>query len=283
MKASRTVQLGVAGLTILLFFAISGCNSPSNQGQKDGEAVADTLTKEVTLSPEIQSMLYSFPTPFEVTILLENARAGFIFDITNPPANVDKYNTELKKSLNLGVYSADLCYSATYNRSDETNQFLSCTNKLANDLGIAGVYDQTLLDKVKQHSNNKDSMMVLLSKVFTQTSDFLSKNHRSRPAVLIAAGGFTEALYLACSLAEVAKDNTKIISIVAGQKENHMLLLTILEAFSVDVEMQLVLEGIQKLKPIWGNYDIESGKKIEMKKMAEISDLAESVRISFVN
>lgn len=282
MKASRTVQLGVAGLAILLFFAISGCNT-SNQGQQEGETSADTLAKEVTLSPEIQSMLYSFPTPFEVTTMLEQAKAGFIFDITNPPTNVDKYNTELKKALNLGVYSADLCYSATYNRKDETNQFLSCTNKLANDLGIAGVYDQTLLDKVKQHSNNKDSMMVLLSKVFSQTSDFLSKNNRSRPAVLIAAGGFAEALFIACSLGEVAKDNTKIMAIVAGQKENHMLLLTILEAFTVDVEMQLVLEGIQKLKPIWGNYDIESGKKMEMQKVAEISDLAESVRTSFVN
>jgi hypothetical protein len=46
--------------------------------------------------------------------------------------------------------------------------------------------------------------------------------------------------------------------------------------------MKPVIDEIAKLKPIWGNYEIESGKKIPMQKAAEISDLAESVRLAFV-
>ncbi len=282
MKALIKIQSGFALAALFLIIAASSCNNAATSDQQANAAAADTIKKEVTLSPESQTALYALPTPFEVTTLLQKAKAGFIFDITNPPANVDKYATEMSKALNLGVYSADLSYSATYNRTDETNQFLACTNKLADELGIAGVYDQTLLDKVKKFSNNKDSLTSVISKIFSQTNNFLATNNRTKVAVLIAAGAFSEGLYLAASLGEVSKDNTKIMAVISGQIDNHMKLLTILQSYQEDQEMLPVVEGIAKLKPIWGIYGIESGKKMPQEKAAEISDLTESVRLTLV-
>ena len=282
MKALSKIQSGVAMIALFLLIAASSCNNASDSNQKANAAAADSIKKEVTLSPGSQNLLYSFPTPFEVTTMLEKAKAGFIFDITNPPANVGKYTTEMSKSLNLGVYSADLSYSATYNRTDETNKFLACTNKLADELGIAGVYDQSLFDKIKKFNNKKDSLVDLINKIFSQTSNFLSTNNRTKVAVLIAAGGFAEGLYLAATLGEVAKDNTKIMAVIAAQKDNHMKLLTILEAYQTDENMKVVADEITKLKTIWGNYNIESGKKIPQQAAKEISELTESVRLAFV-
>ena len=282
MKALSKIQSGVAMIALFLLIAASSCNNASDSNQKANAAAADSIKKEVTLSPGSQNLLYSFPTPFEVTTMLEKAKAGFIFDITNPPANVGIYTTEMSKSLNLGVYSADLSYSATYNRTDETNKFLACTNKLADELGIAGVYDQSLFDKIKKFNNKKDSLVDLINKIFSQTSNFLSTNNRTKVAVLIAAGGFAEGLYLAATLGEVAKDNTKIMAVIAAQKDNHMKLLTILEAYQTDENMKVVADEITKLKTIWGNYNIESGKKIPQQAAKEISELTESVRLAFV-
>jgi hypothetical protein len=281
MKALNQIRTGVAMVAIFLVIAFTGCMNPATQDEQTD--AADTIKQEIVLSPEAENLLYTFPTPFEVTAMLEQAKAGFIFDITNPPANVGKYTTEMSKALNLGIYSADLSYSATYNRTDETNKFLECTNKLADDLGIAGVYDQSLVDKVKLYSNNKDSLVAVIHAIFSQTNSFLASNNRTRLAVLIAAGGFAEGIYLAATLGEVAKDNTKIMAVIASQKDNHMKLLTILEAYQSDEEMNQVVENIAKLKPIWGIYDIESGKKMAQEKVTEISDLAESVRLAFVN
>ena len=282
MKALTQIQSGVALVALFLVIALSGCNNATNNNQKANAAAADTIKKEVTLNPELKTILYSFPTPFAVTTMLEKAKAGFVFDITNPPANVGKYTTEMSKSLNLGVYSADLCYSATYNRTDEANKFLVCTNKLADELGIAGVYDKSLLERVKKYNNNKDSLVGLISKVLSQSNDFLTKNNRNQVSVLIAAGGFAEGLYLAASLGEMAKDNTKIMAVIAGLKDNHMKLLTILEAYRSDENMERVADEILRLKPIWDSYNIESGKKIPQQKATEISKLTESVRLVFV-
>lgn len=280
MKAFSKIQTGVVLTALFIILAFSGCNNGQQQDQQANQA-ADTIKKEITLSPEAQNMLNSLPTPFEVTNLLEKSKAGYIFDITNPPASVDKYNTELSKSLNLGIYSADLCYSATYNRNDETNKFLSCTGKLANDLGISGIYDQAMMDKMKKYNNNKDSVVALLTKGLMQTSEFLTKNNRTKVAVMVAAGAFAEGLYLTCSLAEVAKDNSKLVAVIAGQKDNHLKLLTVVDAYNADSTMKPVLDEIQKLKSIWGNYTFETGKKMDSKKVMEISDIAEGVRNSF--
>jgi hypothetical protein len=282
MKALTKIQSGVALVALFLVIALSSCNNPAANDQNANTAAADTIQKEVTLSPESQGLLSTFPTPFEVTTMLEKAKAGFIFDITNPPANVAKYTTEMSKALNLGIYSADLSYSATYNRTDETNKFLACTNKLADELGIAGVYDASILEKVKKFNNNKDSLVGLITNIFSQTNTFLATNNRTKIAVLIAAGGFAEGLYLTASLGEVAKDNTKIMAVIAGQKENHMKLLSILEAYQADESMKPIADDIAKLKPIWGNYNIESGKKIPQQAANEISDLTESVRLNFI-
>jgi hypothetical protein len=71
------------------------------------------------------------------------------------------------------------------------------------------------------------------------------------------------------------------MAIVAAQKETHMKLLTILEAYAADNEIKPILENIQKLKPIWGNYNIESGKQMDRPKVAEIADITEGVRNAF--
>ncbi|MCK9421730.1 MAG: hypothetical protein M0Q38_03960 [Bacteroidales bacterium] len=278
MKALKKSYSGLAVAVLFLIIVLAGCNSTSNKDKKANEAVADTIRKEVILSPESQSLLYKFPTPFEVTMMLEKAKAGFIFDITNSPTNVTKYSTEKSKAINLGVYSADLSYSATYNRTDETNKFLACTNKLADELGIAGVYDQNLLDKIKKYNNNKDSLVALINKVFGQTNDFLSKNNRNQIAVLIAAGGFAEGLYLAAYLGLAAKDNTKITAVIADQKANFDKLLTILQAYNQDQNMKPIADEVAKLAPVWTNYGVESGKKLPKDKAIAVNDLTASVR-----
>jgi hypothetical protein len=279
MKAIKKSFSGIALLAIFLTIALAGCNNASTD-QQANQAAADTIKKEITLSPESQNLLYQFPTPFEVTMMLEKAKAGFIFDITNSPDNIGKYVTEKSKAINLGVYSADLSYSATYNRIDETNKFLACTAKLADELGIAGVYDQSMLERVKKYSNNKDSLVGIISKVFSTTNDFLSKNNRNQIAVLIAAGGFVEGLYLAATLCEVAKDNKLIVSVIVKQKDNLDKLATILEAYKMDETMAPVYEQVNKLKPVFTDYGMEAGKKLPALKAAEVSDLAESVRIA---
>ncbi|MCX6242060.1 MAG: hypothetical protein NTX43_09675 [Bacteroidetes bacterium] len=281
MKAFRTIFTSLF-LALSAILAMTSCNNTANQDKQANQSAADTIKKDVNLSPENRNLLYQFPTPFEVTMMLQRAKAGFIFNITNSPANVTKYSTEKAKALNLGVYSADLAYSSTYNYVDETNKFIACTGKLANDLGIAGVYDPGIVERVKKFNNNKDSLVNMVTKIFNGTNDFLSKNNRNQIAVLVAAGTFVEALYLTASLNQVAADNKAISTVIFKQKENLDKLITILTAYNMDSELKPVGDEVSKLKAIYTNYGLEADKKLPQGKAAEIGDLTQSVRDSFI-
>ena len=277
-KCSLLFSLALSASVSLLF--LPGCGGGIRDQQANQET-SDTISQEFSLTPEARNLLYEFPTPFEVTTLLEQAKAGYIFDITNPVSNVGKYLTEKHKAISLGIYSADLAYSATYNHVDETNKFLGCTSKLADELGIAGVYQPDLIERVKQFNNNKDSLVNLVSRVFLMTNDFLSKNNRNQVSVYIASGAFTEGLYLASSLNLVAADNTLISGIIFKQQPTFERLLSILALYQHDASIQSVYAEIVKLKPAFTDYGIDAGTRIPQEKANELNDLVESVRNAF--
>ncbi len=281
MKAFRKILASLL-VALTVISSMTSCNNGASKDSQANQTAADTIKKDVNLSPENKNLLYQFPTPFEVTMMLQRAKAGYIFKITNPPANLSKYSTEKAKALNLGIYSADLAYSATYNFVDETNKFIACTGKLANDLGIAGVYDPGLVDKVKKFNNNKDSLVNMVTKIFNQTNDFLSRNNRNQIAVLVATGTFVEALYLAASLNQVASDNKPISTVIFKQKDNLDKLITLLTAYNMDSELKPIGDEVSKLKAIYTNYGLEADKKLPQQKAAEIGDLTQSVRDSFI-
>ncbi|MEI7490329.1 MAG: hypothetical protein WCK92_02955 [Bacteroidota bacterium] len=281
MKAFRKI-LASLFVALTVISSMTSCNNGANKDAQANQTAADTIKKVVNLSPENKNLLYQFPTPFEVTMMLQRAKAGYIFKITNPPANLTKYSTEKAKALNLGIYSADLAYSATYNFVDETNKFIACTGKLANDLGIAGVYDPGLVDKVKKFNNNKDSLVNMVTKIFNKTNDFLSRNNRNEIAVLVATGTFVEALYLAASLNQVASDNKPISTVIFRQKDNLDKLITLLTAYNMDSDLKPIGDEVSKLKAIYTNYGLEADKKLPQQKAAEIGDLTQSVRDSFI-
>ena len=279
MKRNFFFSLTTLMAVSIIFLASCGGGATDKEAN---EEAADSIKQELTLTPEAKNLLYKLPTPFEVSEMLKQAQAGYIFDITNPVENVDKYMTEKSRAINLGIYSADLAYSATYNQIDNTNKFLTCTGKLANELGIAGVYQPNLVEKIKELNNNKDSLVALVSNIFNATNDFLSKNNRNQVSVYIATGAFLEGLYLASSLNIVAKDNTQISDVILKQGDNYTKMMMILDLYQDDEGMKSVYDKMFELKSVFAYFVQEPGKPLSKEKTFEINDLIENIRNYFI-
>ncbi len=267
---------------ILSLAILPACNNSGDNPSGADESGSDIIKQEIILSPETQDILNRFPTPFEVSMLLQEAKAPYLFSLTNNPANVNRYFTAKTKALNLGIYNADLAYSSTYKRADETDKFLFCTGKLAGDLGIAGVYDKSLPARVELVKNNRDSLVALVKRFFGETGDFLRRNNRNQVAVLVAAGAFVEGLYIASSLCQAAQDNSGIASIIYRQKESFNKLTRILAEYSNDSNIKPVADELARLKPIFTDYGLGSGKAIPQSKAAGIVAIAEQVRAPMI-
>lgn len=246
--------------------------------QSTNTNAADTIYPEQKLSAEVKQEIYSLPTPLEIAGILEKSKAGYIFDITNSPGNTSKYMTEREKALNLGIYTADLAYSATYGQQDATDKFLACTAKLSDELGISGIYEAGLVEKVKRFGNNRDSLVTLVDSVLIHTSSFLASQNRHYLAVLIATGAFVEGLYLTTELNVVADDNILISSAILKQKDHLDKLLTVLGAFRECKKMDALYLKVSSLQSIFTDFGLEPGKALDREKAIALSDLMEKVR-----
>lgn len=274
----KTFDFKLIATLMLSAFLLTCCNSISKKSSDESKSIAEKAIGDQDIQPEIEKLLYEFPTPFELTIMLNDAKAAFIFSITNPVENLEKYMTEKTQALNLGVYSADLSYAATYNQSDEIVKLMECTSKLSDELGISGIYNQNLVEIVKENYNNQDSLVRILTQVFNDTKNYLSKANRDKVTLFIASGGFIESLYIAANLNALTDKNQEITKVIYKQEETLDKLLDVMEAFSYDTEIEVIRLQMVEVKTFFSNNPLTDGVKLSDEKATELKNTVEQIR-----
>ena len=249
-------NLSIAKLAILIaalgIFAV-GC---SNTGQTDENASDSTLS----VTDQAEKLVYPMPTPLEITDMLNKAGASYIIGVSNRPENVDKYFTESAKALNLGVYGADLSYSATYEMSQETMNFFMCTKKLRDGLDIQTPGNETVANRIETNIENKDSIYNILTGSFTKTFEYLNDNGKGAVAVMVLAGGFIEGLYLSTELAGMIDKNADLLQGIADQKETLAKLIPLMETYKENQNVSDVLKSLATIKLAYDELKAENGK-----------------------
>ncbi len=238
-------------LTLLISVIFFACAPSQNDGTAEdaNEAGENAEVKD-------NKLIYPLSTPVEITHMLIAAQASYLPNVTNAKENIDRYDSEKKQALNLGIYGADLSYLSTYNQIQETNFYLSNIQKLSDQLGIANAFDQTIADRIEQNIDNKDSLHAIITGSFESTYESLNENGMGDISVLVLAGGWIEGLYLATQIAATSGNNTEIISIIAQQKEPLSQLLATLNLYK---DKPNVVEIIQQLTEVKAHFEnIES-------------------------
>ncbi len=203
----------------------------------------------------IKEFKYPIPTSFQVTQLLQDADASFVLGITNPVANADKYETRKDKALNLGIYGADLSYASTYNKQEESMQFLNATKKLLEGLELSSVFNESMANSLEANIDNKDSLISIVTQSFYDTYAELNKSGESKLSLLVVSGSWIEALYITCQIAVSSNYDKRIMDVVAKQKLSAKKLGELCEQYGEEDEdiksilplirfMNLVYDGV---------------------------------------
>jgi hypothetical protein len=212
---------------------------------------------------EIEGKVFSIPSPIQTALLLKDAGTSFDGSILNPTSNITKYTTSSKRALNLGIFGADLGYVTIFDQTQSSISYLAATKSLATDLGIANIFDQSILNRFEKNIGNRDSLLSLVSDAFKSTDQFLKKNQQEQLGVLILAGGWIETLHFASKISKTS-GNQRVIDRIGEQKitlENLMKLLLTIEATD---EITQLLGSLQELKDIYNdvNYVYEFNEPI---------------------
>ncbi len=244
-------------LTLISFFS---CNQNYND-EFEGEIEFDKVQiSSVEHTDQVKKIFSEIPSPMEITDILVNVNIPYNPEVLHSYKNFKNYTITEEIALNLGVYGTDLSYNRLYNQVQESINYYLAIRNLSNELGI---YDKSAGESVEQleeNVQNKDSLLNVVSEIYTHTDAYLKSNNRGNVAALIILGGWVEAMYIATQVATNLEDNQKIITTIKDQKISLENLILFLQSYKDDQAIAKYLLKLHDLKKAFDKVEIVKDK-----------------------
>ncbi len=255
-------------LSALLVLGLGSCGSSSKEDQnKNSDEFKEA--EEGNLKNQIEEVVYNIPSPSELPYLLQATGAEFNESLLNPRNKVDQYTTRSDMAaLNLGVYAADIGYLSSYDKTQESIDYLNAAKTLADNLGIIGSFDPELLKRFEANISNKDSLTRLLDETIRKTESFLKDDSRNKLSALVVAGSFLEGLYISTGVVKSYPRNllpddkrslvlTPVIRVVLEQKKSVSELLKMMKSVEQTEPVTDIVVDLTALETAYASLNIE--------------------------
>lgn len=248
MRKSRIVKL----LPILILLA-SACGS-SSENTSDSDSLAGDSIQMDTVKAQIKEFVHIFPSHLKVALMFKNAGLKYEPSLLLPPANSSKYVTTEDRAFALGFYGVDMAYTAINNQTQSSINLLKVSKGLSQQLGLESVYESNkYVEKFESNLDNIDSLSSIIGDLFGETDAFLKDNDKLDVTLLSFAGGWTESVYLAASLAK-STNNKAIIELVGDQLISLPPLIKLLGENQKNFNFEPLIKQLTEVKAV-----LESG------------------------
>lgn len=248
MKIYKTMlNKNVLVLTLAVAF-LTSCGDPKkDDGNKD--ELVETVDTVKTSVVNVGGELFSVPSPIQTALLIQ--KSGITYDkaILHSSNKVNTFSTDYAKSINLGIYGADLGYVSLYNQTQDALGYLASVKQLADKLGISAAFDASTMERIKNNVTNKDSMMVLVGIAYRGSDAYLKNNQRSNVSSLILTGGWIESMHFSVTAYKI-KPTEGVRFRIAEQKQALGSLIKILGS-SAEPEVVALTAQLNDLSKIY--------------------------------
>lgn len=205
------------------------------------------LDSSSALNSSINGKMFSIPSPIQMATMIRDNVSTFNEDLLTDPENVANFTTKFKRAINMGVYGADLGYATIYENNTKAVSYLSSVEKLSDELGIAGAFDQDLLERFIENGNDQDSMLVIMSEGYREGDKFLKDNEEHDVATLILTGGWIESLYFAAMSYE-SSQSQEVANRIGEQKTALKTIIELLEGYNEDEFYSNLISDLKDLQ-----------------------------------
>lgn len=240
------------------FFVSCAGSSKKKAGQEDELTLPDSMSGDapLKLSEEIiGDVIQNISSPVEMANLIKSTGVDFSQQMLNSPENISDYSTSFKRALNLGVYSADLGYINSYDKSNIVVSYLLAVKSLADGIRVGQFFDFESLKRMASNSSNLDSLMQISVSSFNQMDNYLRQQNRSNVSALVITGAWLEGLYIASNVIEQTQ-NEDLINRLGEQKEIVDILYIILQNYDQNPNFKSLIDHIGELKELYKNVKI---------------------------
>jgi hypothetical protein len=245
--------MGFSGALAFAAIFMVGCVSDVKKEEGAGVAEVDSSANKLLT---IGGSMFSIPSPIQTAMLIEKSGADYNKSFLNDAKKVTTYATNYQKALNLGVYGADVGYVTIYDQSQDALKYLGVINKLSEELGITGAFDQNTLKRFENNFGKRDSMLNLVAVAYRSSDAFLKDNDRMNVGALILAGGWIETLYFTTQIA-VKDKNQDVINRIGEQKYTLNNIVKMLTQYYNQPEYDVLVDDLIELAYDFDAIDIQ--------------------------
>ena len=259
MKISKLI-IGI----VLVNLIMASCSNDS-KSKKVSDEIDDVAVKDVV------DIVDNIPiiTSYEMINLLNESGAGYIFDITNPADNIENYISYKQKAINLGIYTADLTYTSTYQKKDETSNYLDNFVELVNDLEITTL-NQSFFESVQNNLDNKDSLVQIIRNAQSDTYKFLNDTGKDALALYAIIGSYVEGLYLIGTTINFAENKEPLFKILLKNRKVLVLLIATLDSYEGDGDFGDLKSSLKNINDLFNKVEADKNKENVQKLKDEI-------------
>jgi len=246
-----------SGLLLLVAISLlSSCNNSQKKKKTDEFRYQDsTVLSDIEVT---KSFIYLFPAPGEVLDRFYDAEIPYSPELLHDPKVSDRYLTNEDKGLNMGIYLADVAYSALFSRTSEAVEYLDAIQDLGNEMNISNSTYKSLLTRARKNLGNRDSLVSLSNDVFYNMVEFLENSSQEQTIAVISFGAYVESLYLAVNSIEKYEKGHPIIQQITELKYPMENLLSQAEAESDNPSVQAVITYLDEINEIYSRLASES-------------------------
>lgn len=279
---------------ILLCLFVFSCKNESTNEKKDIEIEYNTsLKKKEDITERIKNAKsntytkYNLPLPNEIFLVLDENESNF--DLLNPSKNYKKYEETISKSLNLGVFSADMAYSVKYHNSQYFTEYFDVVQNLLSDLEIGIEFDYQLINRISFNKDNSDSIKIIADDLYWQICNNLEKNKKINILPFVIVGGWIEGVYVLTNSSEfelLTDEQTKeiIVQKVALKSLIEYLyeIMTESNAYYLNLDIKKIIENFEDLLSIYKKIDENNSVLITVKQFELLKNKVAEIRNSFI-
>jgi hypothetical protein len=269
------------------------CGSDTKDENQD-TTPPDSLTEEQDTAEVSNEPSYTLPSPLQIAAIFKKSGLKYMEGITNPPANVTKYNSNTSKAIALGIYSSDLCYNVLNKQSQNATNYLKTTRELGTQLGMESVFGMNNLNqRFEANINKEDSLPLLIAELQLQTDMYLADNEKEHVSAIVFAGAWIESMYIGSKVFEKTKEE-KISSKISEQMSILESIIKVLKSYEKrDAEISNILNDLTAVQDMYNGFESvkkasgEENEDMEIKlsndELAQLSKRITEIREKFIN
>ena len=164
-------------------YGCGGCNNNKTSSNTDifksiveESDALDSMEYETSETTETLQILQNISSsPVEMAALLQATGVPFNENYITSIDDVDRYNTDFKRALNLGIFGADLGYLNMYRKTGPVMTNMRAIRKLSEELRVQQFFDFNTIRRLATNNENLDSLMYLSVSSFNNMDVHLQK------------------------------------------------------------------------------------------------------------